>query len=123
MSRRSDMHGFTLIELLITLALLTIVAGIAVPNFTAFIQKTQLQGQADDLVATLLYARGSGYPQNHSRNHRERYRTLGGTRRWRVLAGAESQPCSRADGRGRHLHYLPPEWHGDRCLGHHLPQR
>lgn len=58
MSRRSDMHGFTLIELLITLALLTIVAGIAVPNFTAFIQKTQLQGQADDLVATLLYARG-----------------------------------------------------------------
>ena len=53
MSRRSDMHGFTLIELLITLALLTIVAGIAVPNFTAFIQKTQLQGQADDLVATL----------------------------------------------------------------------
>lgn len=58
MSRRSDMHGFTLIELMITLALLTIVVGIAVPNFTAFIQKTQLQGQADDLVATLQYARG-----------------------------------------------------------------
>lgn len=58
MSRRSDMHGFTLIELMITLALLTIVVGIAVPNFTAFIQRTQLQGQADDLVAILQYARG-----------------------------------------------------------------
>ncbi|MGN5595844.1 GspH/FimT family pseudopilin [Stutzerimonas nitrititolerans] len=58
MSRRSDMHGFTLIELMITLALLTIVLGIAVPNFTAFIQKTQLQSQADDLVAILQYARG-----------------------------------------------------------------
>jgi len=58
MSRRSDMHGFTLIELMITLALLTIVVGIAVPNFTAFIKRTQLQGQAEDLVATLQYARG-----------------------------------------------------------------
>lgn len=58
MSGRNDMHGFTLIELMITLALLTIVLGIAVPNFTAFIQKTQLRGQADDLVAILQYARG-----------------------------------------------------------------
>ncbi|MHB0817505.1 GspH/FimT family pseudopilin [Stutzerimonas stutzeri] len=58
MSRRSDMHGFTLVELLITLALLTIVVGIAVPNFTAFIQKTRLQGQTDELIAILQYARG-----------------------------------------------------------------
>lgn len=58
MSRRSDMHGFTLIELMITIALLAIVVTIAVPNFTAFIQKTQLKGQADDLIAILQYARG-----------------------------------------------------------------
>ncbi|EPL63258.1 MULTISPECIES: GspH/FimT family pseudopilin [Stutzerimonas stutzeri subgroup] len=58
MSRRSDMHGFTLIELMITLALLTIVLGLAVPNFIAFIQKTRLQEQTDDLIATLQYARG-----------------------------------------------------------------
>lgn len=55
---RSDTQGFTLIELMITLALLTVVVTIAVPNFTAFIQKTRLQGQADDLAAFLQYARG-----------------------------------------------------------------
>ncbi|MBD3734939.1 GspH/FimT family pseudopilin [Stutzerimonas balearica] len=58
MSRRSDMHGFTLIELMITLALLTIAVSIAVPNFTFLVQKTRLQGKADDLVRLLQYARG-----------------------------------------------------------------
>ncbi|EXF46428.1 Tfp pilus assembly protein FimT-like protein [Pseudomonas sp. BAY1663] len=58
MSRRSDMHGFTLIELMITLALLTIVVSIAVPNFTFFIQKTRLQNKADELISLLQYARG-----------------------------------------------------------------
>ncbi|MCW3147085.1 GspH/FimT family pseudopilin [Stutzerimonas stutzeri] len=58
MSRRNDMHGFSLIELMITLALLTIVVTIAVPNFTFFIQKTRLQSKADDLMSLLQYARG-----------------------------------------------------------------
>lgn len=57
MSRRRDMHGFTLIELMITLALLTIVVTIAVPNFTFFIQKTRLQSKAEELVGFLQYAR------------------------------------------------------------------
>lgn len=57
MSRRSDMHGFTLIELMVTLALLTIVVAIAVPNFTFFVQKTRLQSKADELVGLLNYAR------------------------------------------------------------------
>jgi type IV fimbrial biogenesis protein FimU len=58
MSRCRDMHGFTLIELMITLALLTIVVTIAVPNFTFFIQKTRLQSKAEELVGFLQYARG-----------------------------------------------------------------
>ncbi|MCQ4268048.1 GspH/FimT family pseudopilin [Pseudomonas stutzeri] len=57
MSGRSFTRGFTLIELMITIALLAIVVTIAVPNFTAFIQKTQLQGQTDDLLTFLQYAR------------------------------------------------------------------
>ena len=63
MSRRRDMHGFTLIELLITLALLTIVATIAVPNFTFFIQKTRLQSKAEELVGFLQYARSEAVTQ------------------------------------------------------------
>lgn len=66
MSRRSDMYGFTLIELMITLVLMTIVISIAVPNFTAFIQKTQLQGQADGLTAILQYARGEAVTRRTS---------------------------------------------------------
>ncbi|EQM78346.1 GspH/FimT family pseudopilin [Stutzerimonas stutzeri] len=63
MSRRRDMHGFTLIELMITLALLTIVVAIAVPNFTFLIQKTRLQSKAEELVGFLQFARSQAVTQ------------------------------------------------------------
>jgi type IV fimbrial biogenesis protein FimU len=52
------MHGFTLIELMIVLALLSIVAIIAVPNFNTLIRNNQVQSKADELAAFLQYARG-----------------------------------------------------------------
>ena len=58
MSFLKGMRGFTLIELMITVVLLTIVATVAVPNFTRFIQNNQVQAKADELKSLLQYARG-----------------------------------------------------------------
>lgn len=49
--------GFTLIELMIVIVLLGIVAAIAVPNFTDFIRKNEVQAKADELTQLLQYAR------------------------------------------------------------------
>jgi len=59
-------RGFTLIELMIVLALLAIVAFIAVPNFTDYIERNRIQTQAQELQAFLLYARGEAVSRNTS---------------------------------------------------------
>lgn len=58
MSHIKGMRGFTLVELMITIVLLAIVAGIAMPNFIQFIQKNQVQAKADELKTFLQFARG-----------------------------------------------------------------
>ena len=64
MSSKADMRGFTLIELMITLVLLAILVGIAVPNFTKLINQNQVQAQADELKGLLLYARSEAVSKN-----------------------------------------------------------
>ncbi len=64
MSSKADMRGFTLIELMITLVLLAILVGIAVPNFTKLINQNRVQAQADELKALLLYARNEAVSKN-----------------------------------------------------------
>ena len=49
--------GFTLIELMVTIAVLSILIVVAVPNFRTTIQNNRLVTQANDLLGTLLYAR------------------------------------------------------------------
>lgn len=49
--------GFTLIELMITLVVLAILLGVAVPAMTNFIRDQRLAGQANDFVGDLSYAR------------------------------------------------------------------
>jgi type IV fimbrial biogenesis protein FimT len=50
-------QGFTLIELLITIMVVGILAGVAVPAFNSFVQNDRLTGQVNSLVASLNYAR------------------------------------------------------------------
>jgi len=51
-------QGFTLIELVITLAVLGVLLGIAVPSFNSLIERNQQTTATHDLHAALNYARG-----------------------------------------------------------------
>lgn len=51
-------RAFTLIELLITIAILSILLGIAVPSFGSLIERNQRTTTTHDLLSALSYARG-----------------------------------------------------------------
>lgn len=50
-------NGFTLIELLITVAVLAVLATVAMPNYSDFIQRQQVKSKADSLQSIFTGAR------------------------------------------------------------------
>ena len=49
--------GFTLIEMMIIIAILAIFAGIAIPNYLAYLPKSRLNGAARQVMGDLMAAR------------------------------------------------------------------
>ena len=54
---RRSQHGFTLIETMVTIAILAILLGIAVPSFDLLINRNRAQSGGKQLIALLQYAR------------------------------------------------------------------
>jgi len=56
--------GFTLVELMVTVAVIAILAVVAVPGMTALINSSRLNGQAEEMVASLQLARAEAIRRN-----------------------------------------------------------
>ncbi len=57
MTNRNRMSGFTLLELMVCIAIMSVLAGIAVPNYMAYLPKSRLNGAASTVMADLMSAR------------------------------------------------------------------
>lgn len=56
--------GFTLIEAMITMAILTIIAAIALPNLTTALENGRIRGSADQITNLLYFAKSEAIRQN-----------------------------------------------------------
>lgn len=62
--RVQTLRGFTLVELMVTVAVMAILLGIAIPSFTEITLSSKLRSYANDLVASAQLARGEAIKRN-----------------------------------------------------------
>src|SRR5699024_11632666 len=63
MPMQVKLRCFILIELMVIIALVAIMAGVAVPSFTRFVNNNRMTTQADEIHRFLQYARGEAVVQ------------------------------------------------------------
>lgn len=65
-SRWENQRGFTLIELMVTIVMLAVLLGIAIPSFTESTLGSRLRSEANDLAAAALLARSEAIKRNET---------------------------------------------------------
>lgn len=63
---RSSVAGFTLLELLVTIAVASVLLGIAVPSFRTMMVSNRLTTQTNDIVSAINFARSEAITRNRS---------------------------------------------------------
>lgn len=63
-SQKKQNAGFTLVELILTLTILAIVTGLAIPAFTAVVTRNKVTGETNRFVTAINYARSEAVKRN-----------------------------------------------------------
>lgn len=64
MKKRQHIKGFTLVELMVTIAIMGIMAAIAMPNLTSFINQSRINNRAEQIGNLFRYAKGEAIRMN-----------------------------------------------------------
>lgn len=66
MLQRSRMFGFTIVELMVVLVIAGVLVVLALPSFNETLARRRLQGQANELVTDLAYAKTEAVQRNQN---------------------------------------------------------
>lgn len=89
--------GFTLIELMITLTLLGIILGLALPAITDFAIKQRVSAQANEMMLSLAFARSEALKRNQDVRVIPRTGTAAGWSDGWCVGPASINSCNHAD--------------------------
>ncbi len=66
MKNRSSQRGFTIVELMTVLVIAGVLATLAIPSFRDTLERRRLEGQANELVTDLSYAKSEAVQRNRN---------------------------------------------------------